>query len=161
MACRAGEIGAPHRAGVPMRRTARGPVVPADPEGARADRRSRALEEPLDVRARPDARFLRLEVTNPVRQTHYDVLFPEFPSLDAPFCTCTDFARRGIGTCKHIEAARIWLADPRRELPAPPPRPPGAPVWEEIDRRERGLPKLRSPAPRRLRHVGDALLVGA
>ena len=134
---------------------------PADPVAARAERRSRALEEPLDVRARADARFLHLEVANPVRKTRYDVVFPEFPSRESPFCTCTDFARRGIGTCKHIEAARIWLAEPGRELPTPPRTAPGALIWEEIDRRERGRLRRKDPAPRRIRYAGDALLTAA
>lgn len=113
------------------------------------------------MRARADARFLHLEVSNPVRKTRYDVVFPEFPSRDSPFCTCTDFARRGIGTCKHIEAARIWLAEPGRELPPSPDPAPGAPLWEEIDRRERGFARLKAPTTRRIRYAGDALLTAA
>ncbi|MCI4339848.1 MAG: hypothetical protein L3J73_01075, partial [Thermoplasmata archaeon] len=74
-------------------------------EEARTQRRVRALESPLDVRPRPDGRFVRLEVRNPVPGTRYDVLLPAFPDRSGGFCTCTDFARRGIGTCKHLEAA--------------------------------------------------------
>jgi hypothetical protein len=127
-------------------------------EELRAERRTRALETPLDLRLRADPRFVHLEVRNPIRRTHYDVLFPAYPARDGGFCTCTDYARRGVGTCKHLEAAWLWLAE---HPPAPtPPAEPGEPVpglWDEVDRRLRGLGRSRLPEPIRVRWAGAAL----
>jgi hypothetical protein len=137
------------------------PAPPADPEGARADRRTRALEESLDIRLRPDARFVRLEVRNPVHRTRYDVLLPAYPARDGAFCTCTDFARRGIGTCKHLEAAWIWAGPHGGEIAEARASTGRDPGWEEVDRRSRALPKLRLPWPLRIRYAGDALRTAA
>jgi hypothetical protein len=123
-----------------------------------ADRRTRALEEPLDVIPRPDTRFLRLEVRNPARGTRYTVVLPAFPDRDGGFCTCTDFARRGLGTCKHLEAAWIWTQEHPAEALAPRPSAPVGRGWPEVDRRLRAL---RFPlTPRTLRQPGSALLGG-
>ncbi len=79
-----------------------------------------------------------LEVRNPVHKTAYLVMLPEFPSVGSALCTCTDFARRGLGTCKHIAAAERWL---RANPDAPsrgrdePARGDPAAVWREVDRR--------------------------
>lgn len=124
----------------------------------RADRRSRALEDPLDIRQVPDPRFLRLEVRNPVHQTRYDVLFPAFPSRDGEFCTCADFARRSLGTCKHLEAAWIWLPDhPAPEAPVTAPTET-LPEWDEVDRRLAVGSPHRLPPSLRIRYPGGALL---
>jgi hypothetical protein len=117
----------------------------------RRARRTRAVEEPLDVRPRDDLPFPSLEVSNPLHQTRYRVLLPGYPARDGAMCTCTDFARRGIGTCKHLEAGWIWLeANPlpnthrkvgrkTREIQA---------LWREIELRQ-----SRLPAPADLRGV--------
>jgi hypothetical protein len=122
--------------------------------------RTRALREGLDVRARPGAPYLRLEVRNPGHQTHYPVFLPAYPSWDGAFCGCTDFARRGLGTCKHLEAARIWLSeDPTRAGHLLPAFEGGA-VWKAIDR---GLSELRKESLARsptLRRAGTALFRG-
>jgi len=97
-------------------------------------------------------------VRNPLRSTEYTVHFPAAPDLALALCTCPDFARRGLGTCKHTEAARSWLVDhldaevpPRRGRPIDPQR-----VWAAIDRGERARP---TPATGRdLRAVGAALI---
>jgi len=124
------------------------------------ERKSRALEEPLDVRLRTAEVYPILEVRNPLHGTVYLVLLPEFPSGEAVFCTCTDFARRGLGTCKHIEAGRRWLADHPGAAPLVPPglaaRPrPG--VWKEIDRRLAALSNDPRPESLRYRRPGRAL----
>ncbi len=49
----------------------------------RAERRSRALEEPLDVRVEIGWPFAAAEVRNPKRRTHYRVYFPAYPSQEA------------------------------------------------------------------------------
>jgi hypothetical protein len=128
------------------------------PEEEVANRRTRALEDPLDVRRIPDARFLRLEVRNPVHRTRYDVLFPAFPDRDGEFCTCADFARRSVGTCKHLEAGWIWLADNPPTAEDPPPSVDPDPVWEDVDRRLKGVGRTRLPPSLRLRYPGRALL---
>ncbi len=62
----------------------------------------------------------------------YRVLLPAFPSRDGAQCSCPDFLSRGLGTCKHLEAALAYAA-----LNPPPPRPaaPVAPFpWMELER---------------------------
>ncbi len=88
-------------------------------------------------------------------------MLPEFPRRSAELCTCTDFARRGLGTCKHIEAAYAWaIAHPE----SPPLRPSrssvvvGAPTWKEIDRRLTTTSK--GPEALRIRRAGAALFEG-
>ncbi|MGI0131798.1 MAG: hypothetical protein ACREDK_01685 [Thermoplasmata archaeon] len=100
-----------------------------------AQRRHRALEEPFDIRPRTDLPFAAVEVRNPIRQTHYLVLLPAAPSQESAMCVCIDFARRGLGTCKHLEATRLWLTEHPGPLPvAPDPDP--SPVWVEVDARQ-------------------------
>jgi len=124
------------------------------------ERRSRALEEPLDVRLRTAEVYPILEVRNPLHGTVYLVLLPEFPSRESVFCSCTDFARRGLGTCKHIEAGHRWLVDHPGTTPLVPPGLASRPrlgVWKEIDRRLAALPTDPGPESRRYRRPGQAL----
>jgi hypothetical protein len=119
----------------------------SDPS-AIADRRARAIEEALDVRLQSRDPYPRLEVRNPLHGTGYLVMLPEFPDRNAALCTCTDFARRGLGTCKHIEAGVRWLAEhpdasPLRGAEWPATRT--SRVWRKIDQREGAA--LRDPAP--------------
>jgi hypothetical protein len=93
------------------------------------------VEEPLDVLLLTREPFPLLEVRNPLHQTRYRVMIPTFPDREVALCTCSDFARRGLGTCKHIEAAGRWL-----ERHPNAPAGPGSvtdveEVWGEIDRR--------------------------
>ena len=134
----------------------------ADASSVRSDgdaleaRRRRAEEELLDVRLGSREPVLDLEVRNPIHRTSYRVLFPEYPGRGAAFCSCTDFARRGLGTCKHVEAAWLWL-EATPELPeAARPSAPGPPVgelWKEIDR---SLGALERSPPARIRDVERA-----
>jgi hypothetical protein len=136
----------------------RGPSSPdrVPAEEALASRRRRAAEELLDVRLAARDPVVRLEVRNPIHRTSYSVLFPEFPRRDAAMCTCTDFARRGLGTCKHIEAGWGWLEEhgvpPGTDPEAPPPTAVGE-LWPAIDRR---LEALRREGPRGIRDVERA-----
>jgi hypothetical protein len=126
-----------------------------------AERRSRAFEEPLDVRPRPGAPYARFEVRNPRRKTRYVVLLPEFPGRSTAFCDCTDFGRRGIGTCKHVEAVLIWHSEnPREGAAAPRPFDPG-PVWADVDRRLARWENDRAPDAIRDRRPGRALVDAA
>ena len=131
---------------------------PDDRQAAEA-RRERAIETPLDVRWRDDPRFVHLDVRNPLHKSHYDVLFPAYPSREFGFCTCTDFAKRDLGTCKHLEAAWLWLEERAGTLAPLPEAPSERAVWEEIDRRLRAAPRLDRPLPLRVRYGGDALLM--
>jgi hypothetical protein len=121
----------------------------------------RALEEPLDSRLRSRRPYPILEVRNPVHRTVYLVLLPEFPSRSSALCTCTDFARRGLGTCKHIEAAARWLGDhpdatpldPRSERPVPTSR-----QWRRIDAQIAAAARDPGTDARRIRRAGSVLL---
>lgn len=140
-------------------RTERAPEAVRPREELEAERRTRALEEHLDVRIRPGTAYPRVEVRNPAHGTRYDVLFPGFPQRDGAFCSCTDFARRGIGTCKHVEAAWRWLEErPEAALATPAPFD-GGPLWEEIDRRH-AHPSSERPIPLRIRRPGAVLIEG-
>ena len=86
-------------------------------------------------------------------------MLPTFPDSSTALCTCADFARRGLGTCKHIEAADRWLANHPDALPAPAPIRSVSPeaVWQEIDRRLEREAKAPLPASRGVREAGAAL----
>jgi hypothetical protein len=123
----------------------------------RAERRSRALEELLDVRPEPGPPgVLALAVRNLKRQTHYTVYVPAYPDRTGVFCGCVDFARRDLGTCKHVEAAWLWIADHPDEG-RPTPVTGATARWLAIDRRLHALP-AGAPPSRRVRYGGDALL---
>ncbi len=112
----------------------RSPAADGDP-WAVAERRSRALEEPLDIRLERREPFPILDVRNPLHRTAYLVLLPAFPDRSVALCTCADFARRGLGTCKHIEAGGRWLerhpqSTPRTATPTPDPTT----LWETLER---------------------------
>jgi hypothetical protein len=126
----------------------------AEEREAVAERRSRALEEPLAVRERDGAPYPLLEVRNPLHGTSYLVMLPAFPTREAELCTCTDFARRGLGTCKHIEAGYRWRAEHPPESPAGP-RASGDGRWKEIDRRVAS--PGAGPESLRLRRAGRVL----
>ncbi|MCI4350723.1 MAG: hypothetical protein L3K15_04345 [Thermoplasmata archaeon] len=133
---------------MPARRGTRSPSTPG----------SRGAPEPLDVRAlTPPAPFPLVEVRNPAHQTRYLVALPEFPDRAGALCSCDDYARRGKGTCKHIEAAFVAL----RAHPPAPPAPPDPEwvrsVWAEIDRRGFVPREGVSPGPREVRAAGRVL----
>ncbi len=128
-----------------------------------AERRARALEEPLDVRLRSPHPYPVLEVRNPIHGTGYLVMLPEFPARTSALCTCTDFARRGLGTCKHIEAGFRWLSAHPDAAPLRPPsddRSRTAGVWKKVDQRMTASAKEAGPASRRWRRAGATLFEG-
>ncbi|MCI4352868.1 MAG: SWIM zinc finger domain-containing protein [Thermoplasmata archaeon] len=123
----------------------------------RYDRMARAVTERLRVRAVPGQPFWSLAVRNPVHHTHYQVLLPEYPSGEAQFCSCPDFARRGIGTCKHVEAATAWLSS-HPELTRPPgARRSVAGVWRAVDRALKEARVSHRPEAVRWRQPGRVL----
>jgi hypothetical protein len=135
--------------------------LPANDPQAVAERRARSVEEPLDVQLRTADPYPLLEVRNPIHGTGYLVMLPEFPARTVALCTCTDFARRGLGTCKHIEAGVRWLSD---HPDAPPLRPGGeartSGLWKKIDQRIGTAVKDRAPPSRRWRLAGATLFEG-
>lgn len=139
-----------------MRRTPLAPRPAPTPED-RAERRSRALEEVLDVRRVRGPPYLRtLEVRNPRHQSHYTLYVPAYPDRTGTYCGCVDFARRDLGTCKHIEAAWLWLDDHPDEKPTDPDGV-RTDLWAAIERRVRRLPRNLPPSGR-LRYAGELLL---
>ncbi len=146
---------------MPLRGSGRRRAAPPREEAAeRARRRLRAVEEPLDVRVRRREPYLELEVRNPVHRTSYRVLLPAFPSREAVLCTCPDFARRGLGTCKHAEAAWGWL-ELHPDLPGGTDlgrrtRPLDA-LWASIDRRLDELRATSEPDIRAVERPGAVL----
>lgn len=149
-------------AGSAVHRRAGGPPRSPDPTDLaeeRSERRSRSLEEPLDLRLLRRLPFPLVEVRNPLHRTAYLVMAPTFPEMSTALCTCADFARRGLGTCKHIEAADRWLVHHPDTAP-PPPGPLGrspAAVWKEVDRRVERISSSSRPASRKWREPGAAL----
>jgi hypothetical protein len=123
----------------------------------RYDRMARAVTERLRVRAMPGQPFWLLSVRNPVHHTRYQVALPEYPGGEAQFCSCVDFARKGIGTCKHIEAARAWLeAQPDVHRLAAPVRGASA-IWRAMDAARREGDRVRTPDAVHLREPGRVL----
>ena len=129
-----------------------------DDPWAVAERRSRAVEEPLDVLLLARAPFPLLEVRNPLHRTDYRVMLPDFPERAVALCTCSDFARRGLGTCKHIEAAARWLERHPAALAAGPgPTADPETVWAEIDRRTDSPSRTPLPDSLEWRRAGATL----
>jgi hypothetical protein len=123
----------------------------------RYDRMARAVTERLRVRPVRGQPFWALEVRNPVHHTHYLVLLPEYPADSSQFCSCPDFARRGIGTCKHVEAATAWL-ESHPETPRPPePHHGTAALWQAIGVLQRMARTSSSADAVRLRQAGRLL----
>jgi len=139
----------------PARRTS----TPAEDRAAVLDRRARAIEEPLDVRLRTREPYPILEVRNPLHGTLYLVLLPEYPERASSLCTCTDFARRGLGTCKHLEAGARWLLSHPEAQPlmARSQGVRGDSAWKEIDRRLAQIRTGSGPDSLRLRRPGATL----
>lgn len=134
------------------------PPAPRDEREEKAERRARAFEEPLDLRRHPGSYYPMLDVRNPMHDTHYTVMLPEYPDRSSALCTCADFARRGLGTCKHVEAALRWLHFHPQEAA----RASGGPersdaLWPEIDRRLRVEATDPAPIALRLRAPGALL----
>lgn len=145
----------PHGPGKKRRSTTR--VPPERVPWLRYDRMARAVTERLRVRPVPGQPFWVLAVRNPVHHTHYQVVLPEYPSGEAQFCSCVDFSRKGIGTCKHVEAATAWL-ESHPEVSRPPPSRQGvSSIWRAIDAARKASKLSHGPEAVRLREPGRVL----
>ncbi|MCI4359979.1 MAG: hypothetical protein L3J95_06165 [Thermoplasmata archaeon] len=120
-------------------------------------RRTRALEESLDVRPRPGTLSARFEVRNPRRETRYSVFLPAFPLRDGAMCNCTDFGRRGLGTCKHIESVLLWLSEHPNEGGPAPRSFDGRGFWGLVDASVDRVVALPNLDPVRAREPGSYL----
>lgn len=77
-------------------------------------RRQAAQKENLIVRQPADeGRYGVYEVSNPLSRSVYKVVYRGLASK-WNFCSCPDFKTNQLGTCKHIEAVKIWRTDHRK-----------------------------------------------
>jgi hypothetical protein len=64
----------------------------------------------------------------------YRVLVPDFPSREGAQCSCLDFLTRGLGTCKHLEAALAHAAaEPPADLSTRVTPPLSVPSWSALE----------------------------
>lgn len=119
------------------------------------------MEERLSVRWRTEGALVLAEVRNPFHHTMHRVFFPAYPATEPVLCDCTDFARGGAGTCKHVEAARIEPADPTPSPLGAASRTAGglsARLWKEVDRRLARLAERPDRRARAYRRAGSVLV---
>ena len=149
---------------VPMPRGRDREAHPAGSEGqvrAQADRRQRAREEALTVRERGERPYRSFEVRNPVHGTRYLVLAPDSGGETLLLCPCPDFGRRDVGTCKHVEAVRLHLAQPEGPVPAGVDRTRSdrtEPVWLKIEEALQDLGPVPPADLRPLSRIGRLLI---
>ncbi len=146
----------------------RPPVPRPRPEelpGLRADRKARAVSEHLHVRELSGWPFRVVEVRNPAHKTRYRVALPAYPDSAGQFCGCEDFARRDLGTCKHIEAAALWSVE--HPIPRTEQKEGGTVgsraerLWRRIERALREACRIDALGPIRLRQAGRLLFAPA
>jgi len=54
-------------------------------------------------------------VANPVSHNEYRVVFRGHES-PWNYCSCMDFKTSQLGTCKHLEAVKLWIAEKRKKI---------------------------------------------
>ena len=80
-------------------------------------RRQFAAKEVLSIVPRGDeAAYGVFDVRNPKTKSAYKVVFRGNESR-WNYCSCMDFRTNRLGTCKHIEAVRIWLDERHKRVP--------------------------------------------
>ena len=93
------------------------------PEGMSAEewqkklRSQFAVKEVLSIVPRGDeAVYGVFDVRNPKTKNIYKVVYR---GLDSRwnYCSCMDFKTNQLGTCKHVEAVRIWLDERHKKVP--------------------------------------------
>lgn len=83
-------------------------------EWQRALRKQIAAEEPMAVAAVDEKNLPgEYEVRNPQTKQTYKVVYR---GEESPwnYCSCLDFKTSRLGTCKHIESVKLWMAENRR-----------------------------------------------
>ncbi len=146
--------------GRPRALDGKGPGGAEELPALRAARQERAISERLGVRLVRGVSFGAFDVRNPTHRTEHRVVLPRFPEREPALCSCADFSRRGLGTCKHVEAVAQWLE--RRPTPVALPRPRQGSeerTWEAIDRTLESARQSPGVAPAvRLRRAGALLM---
>ena len=80
-------------------------------------RRQFAAKEVLSIVPRGDeAAYGVFDVRNPKTKSSYKVVYRGGESR-WNYCSCMDFKTNRLGTCKHIEAVRIWLDERHKRVP--------------------------------------------
>jgi len=99
---------APHKASaIPLPAAADWRTTDADEVNRRIQRARE--EKPTITNLEPEHPvFSTFRVCSPSGMT-YQVEIRDLGDPPAVSCTCPDFRRNGLGTCKHVEAVRIWL----------------------------------------------------
>ncbi|MGA7923625.1 MAG: SWIM zinc finger family protein [Thermoplasmata archaeon] len=140
-----------------MPREGRPSGPPLTETGLKADRRSRALTEALEVRPDRDGLCVGAEVRNPTRKSRHHVYLPGYPGAEGALCTCPDFVLRALGTCKHVEAALLYF----EENPGPSVADPGIEagrLWSRVDAARAAAPVEGEPDSIRWRRPGRILV---
>lgn len=77
-------------------------------------RQQAALKEEFPISER-DVKYCPGEyiVRNPLTRSEYKVVYRGVGS-EWNYCSCMDFKTSGLGTCKHLEAVKLWVKDKRR-----------------------------------------------
>lgn len=80
-------------------------------------RRQFAAREVLSISPRgEEAAYGVFDVRNPKTKSSYKVVYRGIDSR-WNYCSCMDFKTNQLGTCKHIEAVRIWLDERHKRVP--------------------------------------------
>lgn len=135
---------------------------PLSPQEAR---RARGVREHFELHFEPNAVGVPTWTVASASGQSYRVLLPAFPQREGAQCSCPDFATRGLGTCKHLEATLARAAgSPPPELSDRTPVSPAV-TWAEVDRVQsealgsypNGGPRDHVQLARALRKVGRLL----
>lgn len=99
-------------------------------------RRDRAARESFTFDFTPTEAGLPVWTVTSASGQSYRVVVPAFPDRDGVQCSCPDFMTRGLGTCKHTEAALAHAAlhpPPIQVDPTPPTGQAGV-GWDTLER---------------------------
>lgn len=129
----------------------------ATERGLKAERRTRALTEALEVRPDRDELCVGAEVLNPARRSRHHVYLPAYPAAEGAMCTCPDFVLRALGTCKHVEAAVLYFEEHPLPSRAQPSVEAGR-LWNRVDAARAATPTESEPTSIRLRRPGRVLV---
>ena len=87
-------------------------------EWQRALRRQFAAREVLSISPNgEESAYGVFDVRNPKSKNWYKVVYRGVDSR-WNYCSCMDYKTNQLGTCKHIEAVRLWLENHGRKIQA-------------------------------------------